>query len=227
VSDRRPPGGRWPADLRQSTQRDEQLERASAEVQAGGFCVVADRRPDSPCILAGSAERITEQTLNEMVGLGHSLLSICLPLAQYRRLGLPKIDPLEASMRPFAAFQLVEAADGISTGISIGDRLTTIRAASRLDADETGLSEPGHVLIAPTVPGGVLAVPNAREAACDLVASATIAPVSVVSPIFSKGGSPVLSSESAAVAATLAAPLVTVEAIRRRIVLEQRTTRVA
>jgi 3,4-dihydroxy 2-butanone 4-phosphate synthase/GTP cyclohydrolase II len=176
--------------------------------RAGSFVLIADTDDGRACLLAASAERLTAHALNQMVTLGHSLLSVAVPLSDYARLGLPTIAPATASSRPVAAFCMVEATEGVTTGISVLDRLTTIRActAGRVGA----LRQPGHVFIAPTVDAGVSGLAGPREAGCDLMGLAGLSPRSVLSPVIDSSGAPWLSGEAAAAAETLGVPLVRV-----------------
>jgi 3,4-dihydroxy 2-butanone 4-phosphate synthase/GTP cyclohydrolase II len=178
-------------------------------LREGRFVVIPDPDPLRPCLLAASAERLTVSTLNTMVTLGHSLLSVGLPLADYARLGLPMISPVEAGERPFAAFRMVEAASGVTTGISVLDRLATIRAAGAASG-EGALRQPGHVFIAPTADAGVVRLAGPREAACDLMRYASLSPASALSPAFDTSGAPRLSREAALVAEETGAPVVLV-----------------
>ena len=83
----------------------------------------------------------------------------------------------------------IEAAEGITTGISAYDRAHTIRTAVRPDATEQDLSQPGHVFPLMTQPGGVLARAGHTEASLDLAMLAGVEPAAVLVEILNEDGS--------------------------------------
>jgi 3,4-dihydroxy 2-butanone 4-phosphate synthase/GTP cyclohydrolase II len=165
------------------------LGAALRDLAGGGVVTLAQDDPTAPRALVAAAERMTAATANLMATRGHSLLSICLPLARYEALGLPPVDLELAAARPFAALQSIEAADGVTTGISAEDRARTVRAAAGVGR----VRRPGHVLVAPGADGGVLAARRLREAASDLAALAGASPVAVICPVLDADGVPLTS----------------------------------
>jgi 3,4-dihydroxy 2-butanone 4-phosphate synthase/GTP cyclohydrolase II len=202
---------------------------ALRELADGGVAVLAPEDPQAPCALVAAGERMSAQAANTMATHGHSLLSVCLPLAAYERLGLPPVDPDRAALRPFAALQSIEAsAAGVTTGISAADRAATIRAAAAADSGPGSVRRPGHVLIAPVRDGGLLAARRLREAASDLALLAGSTPAAVICPLLDAAGDAVPASGAAAAAARLGCPVVDVGQVlahRLRTGLEARPIR--
>ncbi|MEA2291425.1 MAG: 3,4-dihydroxy 2-butanone 4-phosphate synthase / cyclohydrolase [Solirubrobacteraceae bacterium] len=187
------------------------IAAALAELAGGGVAVLAPEDPRAPCALVAAGERMSARAANTMATHGHSLLSVCLPLAAYERLGLPPVDPDRAALRPFAALQSIEASGrGVTTGISAADRAATIRAAAAADARPGSLRRPGHVLIAPVRDGGVLAARRLREAASDLALLVRSTPAAVICPLLDAAGDAVPAAGAAAAAERLGFPLVDV-----------------
>jgi 3,4-dihydroxy 2-butanone 4-phosphate synthase/GTP cyclohydrolase II len=178
---------------------------------AGGVVVLAPEDPQAPCALVAAGQRMSAHAANTMATHGHSLLSVCLPLTAYERLGLPPVDPDRAALRPFAALQSIEASGaGVTTGISAEDRAATIRAATAPDAGPGSVRRPGHVLIAPVREGGLLAARRLREAASDLALLAGLTPAAVICPVLDAAGDAVPAADAPAAAARLGFPAVDV-----------------
>jgi 3,4-dihydroxy 2-butanone 4-phosphate synthase/GTP cyclohydrolase II len=183
---------------------------ARARLAAGGVIVLASDDLDAPCALVAAGDRMTTEAANLMATHGHSLLSVCVPASRYERLGLPPSDPDRGAARPFAAPQSIEAAAGVTTGISAADRAATIRAAAAPDAGAGSVHRPGHVLIAPVLDHGVLGARRLREAAADLARLAGATPVAAMCPVLDRGGVPLSSARAAAAAASLCCPWIAV-----------------
>ena len=160
------------------------------EIRAGRMVVIVDdedRENEGDLIMA--AEKVRPEDVNFMVREGRGL--VCLPLTQAhcRRLGLkPMVD---ANTSPYHTnFTVsIEAAAGVTTGISAQDRAHTIRVASRPDATPSDVVQPGHIFPLAAQPGGVLARAGHTEAACDLAALAGLTPAGVLVEILSEDGS--------------------------------------
>ncbi len=160
------------------------------DIAAGRMVVVIDdedRENEGDLIMAASMVR--PEDINFMARYGRGL--ICLPLTRERcrQLNLPPmVNQNEARFRTNFTVS-IEAAEGITTGISAYDRAHTIRTAVRPDASEEDLSQPGHVFPLMTQPGGVLARAGHTEASVDLAMLAGVEPAAVLVEILNEDGS--------------------------------------
>ena len=146
-----------------------------------------DRENEGDLIMAAS--KIRPQDINFMARFGRGL--ICLPLTRERchQLRLPLM--VNENQARFATnFTVsIEAAEGITTGISAYDRAHTIRTAVMPDAVAEDLSQPGHVFPLMSQPGGVLARAGHTEASVDLAMLAGLEPAAVLVEILNEDGS--------------------------------------
>ena len=160
------------------------------EIAAGRMVVVMDdedRENEGDLVMAASMVR--PEDINFMARFGRGL--ICMPLTRERchQLNLPlMVNHNEARFRTNFTVS-IEAAEGISTGISAYDRAHTIRTAVRPDATEADISQPGHVFPLMTQPGGVLARAGHTEAGVDLAMLAGVEPAAVLVEILNEDGS--------------------------------------
>lgn len=165
------------------------VESAIQAFAAGGLVVVTDdegRENEGDLLLA--AEKATPELINMMIRHAGGL--ICVPMAepQLRRLGInPMVQQNRESHR--TAFTVsVDAAEGITTGISAFDRARTIRLLADPATRPDELVQPGHVFPLCARPGGVLERAGHTEAAVDLTALAGLKPVAVICEILNEDG---------------------------------------
>lgn len=128
-----------------------------------------DRENEGDLLIA--AEKVTADDINFMTKFGRGL--ICLTLTEQRcnTLNLPLMvtNSADNKSRYGTRFTVsVEAAHGVTTGISAADRATTIKACINEDAVPSDLVKPGHMFPIMARPGGVLTRPGHTEAGCDL-----------------------------------------------------------
>ena len=159
------------------------------ELRAGRMVVIMDdedRENEGDLLLA--ADSVTPEAINFMAKYGRGL--ICLTLAKERceRLRLPLM--VNANNAPHAtAFTVsIEAARGVTTGISAADRARTVAAAVAADAKPSDLVQPGHVFPLMAQPGGVLVRAGHTEAGCDLARLAGFEPAAVIVEILNEDG---------------------------------------
>jgi len=160
-----------------------------AEIRAGRMVVILDdedRENEGDLIMA--AEKARPEDINFMVREGRGL--VCLPLteAHCRQLGLKPMVDRNTSPHHTNFTVSIEAAAGVTTGISAYDRAHTIRTAAKPDARPEDIVQPGHIFPLAAQPGGVLARAGHTEAACDLAALAGLAPAGVLVEILSEDG---------------------------------------
>src|ERR1051326_7011316 len=171
-------------------QRFNSIEAVVADVRKGRMVIVvddADRENEGDLIMA--AEFVTPAAVNFMAKHGRGL--ICVPTTSDRlqQLGIERM--VRQNRESFKTdFQIsVDAARGISTGISAADRAETIRILADPTAVPEDLVQPGHVFPLRARPGGVLQRAGHTEAAVDLVKLAGGRPIGVICEIMSDDGS--------------------------------------
>ncbi|MGA9334031.1 MAG: 3,4-dihydroxy-2-butanone-4-phosphate synthase [Rudaea sp.] len=159
------------------------------EIRTGRMVVIVDdedRENEGDLIMAAQCVRPAD--INFMAREARGL--ICLALTQQRcaQLSLPPMVSANASRHHTNFTVSIEAAHGVTTGISAHDRAHTILAAVRADAKPEDLVQPGHVFPLAAQPGGVLTRAGHTEAACDLAALAGMAPAGVLVEILAEDG---------------------------------------
>jgi 3,4-dihydroxy 2-butanone 4-phosphate synthase/GTP cyclohydrolase II len=165
------------------------LDHALAAIAAGRIVVIAgDRLRGGDIDLMIAASAVTPEAINFMATHGRGLICLAVTPARADQLGLTLVNPgtERQTGRPFA--RSIEAASGVSTGISAADRAHTVTVAIAEGATAAHIHSPGHVfpLIAQT--GGVLERPSACEASIDLVRLAGAGDAAVICSIMRDDG---------------------------------------
>jgi 3,4-dihydroxy 2-butanone 4-phosphate synthase / GTP cyclohydrolase II len=160
-----------------------------AELKAGRMAVLVDeedRENEGDLIVA--ADCITADVINFMAKHGRGL--ICMPIteARARQLNLAPMTPVNRSVHGTNFTVSIEAARGVTTGISAADRAHTIRVACAPDAKPEDIVHPGHVFPLVAQQGGVLARAGHTEACCDLARLAGHSPAAVLCEIMKDDG---------------------------------------
>ena len=130
--------------------------------------LVDDEERENEGDLCIAAERITPEAINFMAQHGRGLICLAMTEEQIRRLQLPMMVAENTSRFGTAFTVSIEAARGVSTGISAKDRATTVRAAVAPNAVPGDLVEPGHVFPLRARQGGVLVRAGQTEGSVDL-----------------------------------------------------------
>jgi 3,4-dihydroxy 2-butanone 4-phosphate synthase/GTP cyclohydrolase II len=166
------------------------VEDAIAEIANGNMIIVTDdesRENEGDLIMAAS--KVTPEAINKMIIHGRGL--ICVPLLsnQLTRLGISSMVPhnREAQRTDFTVS--VDAADGITTGISAYDRASTIQILANPKGNPEELVQPGHVFPLRARSGGVLERAGHTEAAVDLASLSGLHPSGVICEILKRDGS--------------------------------------
>ncbi len=165
------------------------VEDAIAEIAAGRLIIVTDDESrENEGDLIGAASKATPETVNMMIRYGSGI--VCVPTVEHqlRRLGL---GPMVASNRESQRTDFtvsVDAAEGISTGISAYDRARTIQLLADPATRAEELVQPGHVFPLRARPGGVLERAGHTEAAVDLATLAGLAPMGVICELVNDDG---------------------------------------
>ena len=166
------------------------IEAVIADIQKGRMVIVvddADRENEGDLIMA--AQFITPAAVNFMAKHGRGL--ICVPTTSERlqQLGIERMVRQNRESHKTDFQVSVDAARGISTGISAADRAETIRIMAEPTAVPDDLVQPGHMFPLRAQPGGVLQRAGHTEAAVDLVRLAGCRPITVICEIMSDDGS--------------------------------------
>jgi 3,4-dihydroxy 2-butanone 4-phosphate synthase/GTP cyclohydrolase II len=160
------------------------------ELRAGRMVVIVDdedRENEGDLIMA--AELVRPQDINFMVTHARGLVCLSLTKERCRQLGLPPMVRDNTSPHGTNFTVSIEAAEGVTTGISAYDRAHTVRTAVRPDASGADLSQPGHIFPLMAQPGGVLNRAGHTEAASDLALLAGFEPAGVLVEILNADGS--------------------------------------
>src|SRR5438034_10202180 len=166
------------------------IEAVVEDLRKGRMVIVvddADRENEGDLILA--AEHVTPEAVNFMVRFGRGLICVPTTEARLKQLGIERM--VTQNRETFKTdFQVsVDAAHGITTGISAADRAQTIKIMAEPTAVPEDLVQPGHVFPLRAKPGGVLQRAGHTEAALDLVKLAGARPIAVICEIMSDDGS--------------------------------------
>jgi 3,4-dihydroxy 2-butanone 4-phosphate synthase len=145
-----------------------------------------DREGEADLIVA--AEHLTVPTMAMLIRECSGIVCLCLTDERVRALDLAPMVSRNESRYGTAFTVSIEAREGITTGVSAADRVTTIRAAIADDAEPDDLVRPGHVFPLRAVPGGVLARRGHTEGAVDLARLADLKPAAVLCELMNADG---------------------------------------
>jgi 3,4-dihydroxy 2-butanone 4-phosphate synthase / GTP cyclohydrolase II len=160
-----------------------------ADVRAGRMVILVDeedRENEGDLVLA--ADHVTPDAINFMARFGRGL--VCMPISEERahQLDLAPMTPVNRSVHGTNFTVSIEAAQGVTTGISAADRAHTIRVAAAANASPDDIVQPGHVFPLIAQPGGVLARAGHTEACCDLARLAGLSSSAVLCEIMNDDG---------------------------------------
>jgi 3,4-dihydroxy 2-butanone 4-phosphate synthase/GTP cyclohydrolase II len=145
-----------------------------------------DRENEGDLVMA--AEFVTPQAINFMARHGRGLICLTLTEARCRQLNLPPMVSNNRSQLGTNFTVSIEAAQGVTTGISAADRARTVHAAVKRDARPEDLVQPGHVFPLLARNGGVLVRAGHTEAGCDLAELAGLTPAAVICEVLKDDG---------------------------------------
>ncbi|NOT15494.1 MAG: 3,4-dihydroxy-2-butanone-4-phosphate synthase [Methylotenera sp.] len=161
-----------------------------AEIKQGRMVVLVDdehRENEGDLVLA--AEFATAEHINFMAKHGRGLICLTLTDARCNQLKLNKMVQKNGARMGTNFTVSIEAAEGVTTGISAADRARTIQAAVAKTAKPADIVSPGHVFPLTAMDGGVLVRAGHTEAGCDLAQLAGLEPASVICEILKDDGS--------------------------------------
>ena len=148
----------------------ERVERALAALREGrGVMVLDDENRENEGDMIFPAETMTEEQMALTIRHGSGIVCLCITEERRLQLDLPMMVSTNTSHYGTAFTVPIEAAEGVTTGVSAKDRLTTVRAASAEGAKPSDLHRPGHVFPLRAQNGGVLTRRGHTEATIDLV----------------------------------------------------------
>jgi len=160
-----------------------------AEIRAGRMVVLVDEEDrENEGDLVFAAEFATPEKINFMAKHGRGLICLTLTEDHCKQLNLPLM--VRENGLPLATnFTVsIEAASGVTTGISAADRARTVLAASAANAKPSDIVQPGHIFPLRAQNGGVLVRAGHTEAGCDLAQLAGLTPASVICEILKEDG---------------------------------------
>jgi 3,4-dihydroxy 2-butanone 4-phosphate synthase/GTP cyclohydrolase II len=160
-----------------------------AELKAGRMVVLIDeeeRENEGDLVIA--ADCVTPESINFMARFGRGLICLTLTEDRCRQLGLPLMVATNRSVHGTNFTVSIEAAEGVTTGISAADRARTVQAAVAPDAKPDDIVRPGHIFPLRAEPGGVLNRAGHTEAGCDLARLAGMTPAAVICEILKDDG---------------------------------------
>ena len=192
------------------------IEQAIKDLQAGKMVVVVDdagRENEADLVMA--AAKVSPPAINFMITQARGLVCLALTAERAAALALPLMTPDNSSKFKTNFTVSIEAAQGISTGISAEDRSRTIAAAINPRAKPEDLARPGHVFPLVSHEHGVLGRPGHTEAAVDLMRLAGLAEAGVICEILDDEGRSARGQDLQAFAATHRLTLISVEDVRR------------
>lgn len=166
------------------------VEEILDDIRQGKMVILMDdedRENEGDLIMA--AERVRPEDINFMATHARGLICLTLSEERCRLLDLPLMvqDNMSAHATNFTVS--IEAAEGVTTGISAADRATTVQAAVARNAKARDIVQPGHIFPLMSQPGGVLSRSGHTEAGSDLARMAGFEPASVIVEIMNEDGS--------------------------------------
>jgi 3,4-dihydroxy 2-butanone 4-phosphate synthase/GTP cyclohydrolase II len=165
------------------------IDEILADLRGGRMVIIMDdedRENEGDLLIA--AECVKPEDVNFMARYGRGLICLTLTRERCAQLRLPLMVS-DNSARQRTNFTVsIEAAEGVTTGISAHDRAHTVRTAVRRDARPEDLRQPGHIFPIMAQPGGVLTRAGHTEAGCDLARLAGFTPAAVIVEIMNDDG---------------------------------------
>lgn len=176
-------------DLKAGTVALNSTEEIIEDLRAGKMVIVMDdedRENEGDLVMA--AQCVRPEDINFMARYGRGLICLTLTRERCQQLRLPLMVQDNLASHTTAFTVSIEAARGVTTGISAADRAVTVQAAVKADAVPEDIVQPGHVFPLMARPGGVLTRAGHTEAGCDLARFAGFEPASVIVEILNEDG---------------------------------------
>ncbi|QUM90329.1 3,4-dihydroxy-2-butanone-4-phosphate synthase [Moritella sp. 36] len=165
------------------------VETALTALRLGkGVLVVDDEDRENEGDMVYAAESLTNEQMALLIREGSGIVCVCLPDERVKHLELTPMVENNSSQYGTAFTVSIEAAVGVTTGVSAADRVTTIKAAIADDAMPSDLARPGHVYPLRAQPGGVLTRRGHTEGTIDLMKLAGLKPAGVLCEVTNPDG---------------------------------------
>jgi 3,4-dihydroxy 2-butanone 4-phosphate synthase/GTP cyclohydrolase II len=175
--------------MTRSKHKFDSIEDAVADIRDGKMVILVDDEDrENEGDLTMAAEKVTPEAINFMAKYGRGLICLSLTADKIEELQLPMMSSKNTSQFGTAFTVSIEAKKGVSTGISAGDRATTILTAVREDCKPEDLARPGHIFPLRAQNGGVLKRAGQTEGSVDLARIAGLAPAGVICEIMNEDG---------------------------------------
>src|SRR5579871_5891537 len=165
------------------------IDEVLADLRRGRMVIIMDdedRENEGDLLIA--ADCVRPEDINFMARYGRGLICLTLTRERCAQLRLPLMVSDNAARQRTNFTVSIEAAEGVTTGISAHDRAHTVRTAVRADARPEDLRQPGHIFPIMAQPGGVLTRAGHTEAGCDLARLAGFEPAAVIVEIMNDDG---------------------------------------
>ncbi|AIN47543.1 3,4-dihydroxy-2-butanone-4-phosphate synthase [Candidatus Palibaumannia cicadellinicola] len=190
----------------------ERVEIALGALRHGrGVLVLDDEDRENEGDMIFAAENMTIEQMALAIRYGSGIVCLCLTEERRQQLELPMMVERNTSHYKTAFTVTIEAAEGVTTGVSAADRITTIHAAINDDAIPSDLNRPGHVFPLLAQLGGVLNRGGHTEAAIDLTSLAGLKPAGVLCEVTNQDGSMARTSEIIAFSHQHNMPVLTID----------------
>jgi len=168
---------------------EDRLHRALEDMRSGRpVILIDDFDRENEADLIAAAETISVPTMALFIREGSGIVCLCLTHETLTHLELPQMVTSNESSFQTAFTVTIDARDGVTTGVSAQDRITTIRTAIRTGAQPRDLVRPGHVFPLRAAPGGVLERAGHTEGSVDLARMAGMKPAAVICEVTNSDG---------------------------------------
>ena len=194
----------------------ERVERALESLRNGeGVLIVDDEDRENEGDLIYSAQNLTTEQMALLIRECSGIVCLCLTPEKADALQLPPMVENNTNRNRTAFTVSIEAAQGVTTGVSAADRVTTVKAAAAPDARPEDLNRPGHISPLRARPNGVLERRGHTEVTVDLCRLAGLEPCGVLCELTLENGTMARLPEVAAFARAHGLPLATVDDVAR------------
>lgn len=200
------------ADADADAMLEQRLAAAAAAMRTGLPVLLTDdgdREDEADLIVA--AQALSEAAMATLIREGSGIVCLCLTAAHAAHLGLAPMVRDNGSRYGTAFTVSIEARQGVATGVSAADRVTTVRAATEPGRGRADIVSPGHVFPLVARDGGVLARRGHTEGALELCALAGLRPAAVLCELMNADGTMARGAQIEAYAARHGLPLLSIE----------------
>ncbi|MDO6619950.1 MULTISPECIES: 3,4-dihydroxy-2-butanone-4-phosphate synthase [unclassified Shewanella] len=190
----------------------ERVEKALAALRLGnGVLLLDDEDRENEGDIIYSAEHLTAKQMALMIRECSGIVCLCLTDEQANKLELPPMVQDNNSANQTAFTVSIEAKEGVTTGVSAQDRVTTVKTATAVNAKASDLARPGHVFPLRARAGGVMARRGHTEGTVDLMQMAGLSPAGVLCEVTNEDGTMAKAPEIVAFGLKHNMPVLTIE----------------